>query len=543
MMESRYRGGVLRSNVTAAVGAVVGLAALLASPAPARAERGEDTRRLAAAMGSLAPYDLDGQTLAALDELASLAESLDSTVASTARFLRAAAAVELLAYARLTDDDELAAQLARAMRVPAADLVWAVERDLGTCARRGSLARQAASARAVLECLAPTADAAACAPRLRQVADSDRAGASAARLLLLDRVVRAAEAARRQPPGQAVDALVGAAGPLCAATTDAALRAACGAAAGPDAEARTAVAQATLEAAAADVAALRCAAAGGDPLAGLAESWLEGARSRMGWLVLSRPLDPAALPEIRLPEATAEPTAPPMTLLVVGRDAVTVGMSPATILGPEGAVRLDERTGLGLPGRRVLSLPGSFRAVIRPVPEVTAALTEARTAVGEALDAQGEGGPEWLASERDVLGLLVDSGTTLVDLARYVASAREAGFQRFALFGVRQDGRLAAVRADVGSVQDGPPAAVPRVTVGPTEVTLSGPTGPAPRFQRRGELARLGQAAVAQLVSEPRTFAVEGRPMMPFGIVFPSMDAVVAAAQPEPSRCLLLLPQ
>lgn len=218
-----------------------------------------------------------------------------------------------------------------------------------------------------------------------------------------------------------------------------------------------------------------------------------------------------------------------------------VALSPVVAQTAMGLVALDDRTGLALPGQPIEGLPRRFRPVIRPLDAVTEALVEARGRLTETLAELGEG-PTWAESPERELGLLVDGSINLIDLARYVLSAREAGFERFVLLGRRSDGQLATISAEFGSVQRGPdPSMLPQLRVAPRDVTFESPEE-LPIEIPRDELTRLGQQARPFLAEGRLAFAAQARPMMPLRMVLPSIDAVAAASERSSPVVLFMLP-
>jgi len=291
-----------------------------------------------------------------------------------------------------------------------------------------------------------------------------------------------------------------------------------------------------------DLEALERAGDGNDPLVALATDWVAGIRGRLGWLAFTQPLDQGAIAGLRLPAATSPSAASPIELLVIGLEEVSAALAPTTIIHSSGPQRLGTDGDFALPGKTIITAPFGFRPVIRPIKQVTEPLQGLRTQVDEAIESMGANGPEWLGSEGRVLGLIVDRGTTLVDLARYVSSARRAGYERFAFFGRRDDGQLAMIEVSAGSMADGPrPANMPRLRVGPADVSYTDSDGPPLSIPRR-EPERLGPAVARRLEGDSTRFAIQGRPMMTYGLVFPSIDAVVGAAHPANPACLFLLP-
>ncbi len=489
----------------------------------------------------LVPYSTGGTTLEALGELAVLSRSFDPRTAATARFLRAAAAVDLLVYSNLNESSSLPSELAEALGTNPTEMINHIDSELS--ASRGSFAEQAASCHVVLSC-ASREDWSRCMSQLRDVADSGRAGATAARLMLFERMVRAAEQARSGPPARATALLVEQGTQLCAAPRSDTVARHCSAAEGERDELlrQAALVRAVVHHATQDLQVLRRFASGGDPLARLSSTWLEQAVDRMGWSILPQPFTATSFTNLTLPPSSSPATLPPLELLVVSRSGVSVALTPATVATVTGPVQLDERAGFSLPGREVVSLPARFRAVIRPVPQVTSALRELREGVARTLQPLGENGPTWLAPERPVLGLLVDRDVGLIDLARYVASAQRAGYERFALLGMREDGRLGVVPAEFGTLQAGPePSDLPRLRVGPREMSFTPSEGNAVTVSR-DDFAGSATTWAGQLSSGRRSFAAQGRIALSFGVVFPAIDAIMSSAPSSTPPVFVLLP-
>ena len=516
------------------------LATILLTTEALAEEGGPASGRLAGAISKLVPYDMEGSTLEALETLDTLAGDQNARVASTAQFIRAAAEVDILAFATLSDDSVMRDRLANALGTTPTEVREVVEGHL-TLAAQGSFSAQIASSADVLSCLGAD-DWNRCGPLMRRVADSGGASATAARLFLLHRVIEAVSSARTASPEQGIAALVAQSRPLCAVPGRSDIARLCREHERSSA-ARMRLGEVVFQQAQEDLEALDRAGDGDDPLVALASSWVTAIRGRMGWLAFTQPLDATTISGVRLPDATSTYGTPPIELLVIGTEEVAAALAPTTIIHPSGPQRIGSQGDFALPGKTILTAPYGFRPVIRPIKQVTETLTQLRTQVDEAIGQLGGDGPDWLSSEGRVLGLVVDRGTTLVDLARYVSSARRAGYERFALFGRREDGQLAMIPASSGTMADGPtPANVPRLRVGPVDVSYTDSDGPPLNIPRR-EPERLGPAVVSRLNgSTTPIFAIQGRPMMTYGLVFPSIDAVVGAAQSTSPSCLFLLP-
>lgn len=521
---------------------VLALALALAGvgSSPARAQDDDPAHQLSRAIAQLVPYDLDGTTPRALRTLDELASSPVQRIASTARFIRAAAEVDLLAFAMLSDDAELRAGLAAALRTTPEQLLSVVQAHVEQ-ASSGSHAQQIAPSAQLLGCL-DEATGTRCGPILRQVADSGGASATAARLYLLRSLIQAVEGARAGTPNRTISVLLEQSGPICAGPCRPEIARLCREVRGGG-SARVRLAEAVYRQAVEDVLALERAGRGDDPLVGLASGWVSTLRGRLGWLAFTQPFGAELVDGLTLPEATSPATPPPLELLIVGPEEVSLALSPTTMVRAGGNRRLGREGGFALPGKTLLRGPFHYRPVVRPIKGVTEPLGQLRGQVNAAIEAMGTGGPAWLAPDQRPLGLVVDRRTTLVDLSRYIKSARSAGYQRFMLLGRRQDGGLAALPATLDNTADGlGPGERPRLRIAPAAVEVTGSGGRTASFSHhdRGSLG----GAVARLLdgSEP-AFVVQGRPMMPFGLVFPTIDAVVTAAQPNDPECLVLLPQ
>jgi len=128
------------------------------------------------------------------------------------------------------------------------------------------------------------------------------------------------------------------------------------------------------------------------------------------------------------------------------------------------------------------------------------------------------------------------------DLAHYIASARSAGFQRYRLFGAREDGELGAIWADLGAIQDGPePADLPLLRIYSQGVRFTSSAGGMIEV-RREELADALPRFVRHLSSSRRSFAVQPRPDQTYGVVLPVIDALMSAAPNGTLPVYLMLP-
>jgi hypothetical protein len=511
------------------------VAGVSAIPRTSRAQDDSAVQRLAIATSSLVPYDLDGDTLVGLAELAQLADGLNPEVVSRARFLATAAALDLLVYAELVDDVHVPAIVAASLGIEQASLTEWLQRNL-TISSHELNPNDAASYSQILACYQQQ-DHHTCRSRLRRVADSQNAGATAARLLLLENVVRAVEASRLAPIDGMIAPLLQVAGPLCQGIAPESLPAACRAGGS-----QLGLAQFVLEQAASDIAALQRAMEGGDPLANHASTMTEDARARIGWNILPEPVNLRWFDDLTLPDSTRPATSIPLELLVVSRTALTVTLNPSRVYGLPEQLRVHGAGEFAPPGRQVLALPGNFRPAITPVGELTEALRDLRSQVDQALAPLGSDAPRWVNSRERPLGLLIDNTVILADLARFVASARRAGYHHFAIIGQRPDGQLVTATATSSASMDIEGVRPqPAVSIGPQDVRISSSRARSVTYPR-SELGLIGRE-IAQHVNEgPLTYSIVARPMMRFGMVYPCIEAVATAVQLQDHPFLLILP-
>jgi len=503
----------------------------------AHAQSPEPRRQLASALSELTPYDMEGGTLDALGDLGELRSSLDRDVAATARFVRAAALVDLLTHARISETPALRQSLAAAVGTGEAELESAILEDLDT-AMTGPHHRPATAYRTLVPCI--NAESSECSTVLARIARRRGPASGAARLLSLGQTIDAIVAARTMEPSEAEATLVTLSVDICEEPGTAELSDLCRRAQSADRTARQRLSTLAVENAMASVSELVSAEAMQNPLMALSSQWLDTMRSRLGWIAMPGRPDLSGIDGLRLPNATAESNATPMSLLLWGSSGVSVALGPVLALNAEGSQRLDEVGGAPLPGRRILRFPHHFRPALRPIAEVTVALTELRADRERAVAPLGNDVPAWLEAEATTLGLLVDPEITLVDLTRLILSAREAGFESFRLVGQRSDGALAAFPVSFESLATGG-RRLPFARVGPTDVTVGATEGP-PTVVRRSNRAGIGQAMASRLSPGNNRFVVQGRPMMTLRLVFPSIDAVNAAAPDISPQCTLLLP-
>lgn len=491
----------------------------------------------------LVPYDLSesGQTFEALAALAPLFESLDPRTASTARFVRAAAAVDLLAFAAVVGEGGLRRRVADALatEIPRLGRVLDQELEGASC---GFFAVEVRSLRSILPCVVGPADV-DCRDRFRAVAASGGAGAMASRLMLLDEVLTPARRAQRANPEERARLVVSVVDELCGNPPNAEVSLSCEALENIDDERLSGARVRVVSAHAAQVLrSLRRYEEGGDPLGALSSTWIDRAQRQLGWTIVREPFSPATVPHVTPPLTNGLATLPPLELLIVTRRGVYTALSPATLESGAGSERLDELLELGLPGRQVLELPGRFRPVVRPLPDVVEGLESMRQAVEEVFRAHGGDQPTWSSDSGRSLGLLVDGDVSIVDLARYVQSAQRAGYERFELLGRRDDGQLAVVDAEFGSLRRGPhPRQVPRMRIGPREVRFT-PNGGNAITVPRADVGQLAEEAAPHLESGRLLFTAVGRPMMPYRFVLPPIGAVAAAAEEHRAPMLFLLP-
>ena len=524
-----------------ALALMVGLCLTVAQVKTAEAQTDRrSARRLTIAIQKLVPYAPSGASAEGIRELTELQRALDPRVAATARFLRAAASVDLLTYATVTGDQQVRPQLARALAVDDDELE---EHILESCdsVEGGVFAHQIVGYREVVSCLSDPATA-RCARSLRRVADGRLGGgATAARLLLVGPEVQAMAQARRAPVAGIAEPLVASAATTCAAQRDPELRRLC--TADPrDQRAALRLAQAVVERAMGDLEAIERAGRGSDPLVALATPWIEQVRDSVGWMAFPSVLDRGLLANRALPETSSEERIAPLEVLIIDSTGVRVALTPVTALSLEGAARLDEAADLVVPGRLLLPAPLRFRAVIRPISEVEQGLRQIRARVDRMIEDQGDHGPQWLADEARPLGLVLEPSMMIADVARIIWSAQRAGYQRFAIFGRRPDGQVAVIVTDAGVVNEAPaPPGLPRITVGPREVRLAQGHLVTGQFERNDP--RVGAAVATLLNGHSPIFAIEAsQAWMSLGLIFSTLDSVLLSADPAVERCRLLLP-
>lgn len=530
------RGLSLRAMLTCAL--VLGL--WTAIPRAAQAEAQSSRRQLTNATMRLVPYDFEGNTLHALADISLLTDSLDERVAMTSRFLSAAASVDLYVYATLSQDDEALGALAQALGTSVDGLPAEMERRC-EAASIGAYVRVMASYRTVATCVeAP--DEGQCGMQLRQVADGQVGASAAARLLLLGRVVDAVSQAMRQDASSIAAPLVAVSAPLCAAPSSQEVRQACEAARTQGGD-QTALARAVYAQALTDIAALDEARAGDDPFVNLVSEWVDQSRQNLGWLAFPIPLRDEHFTRSKLPRAASSPSSLPFEYLVLSSsEGASFALSPTLIVKGASTRRLDQENNLALPGKNVFPPPFSFRPVVRPVKQVTEALRGIRREVGRIFDSLGDNRPTWLRNEDRTLGIVVDHDMIMTDVARFIWSAREAGYENFAFVGRHDDGNLSAIPFVVAREDDrGDSSRLPTVIVGPTGVRLFIPQGPNMEFPRND--SRIGSNIAGHLNGHNPTFAIHtSQPWMAYNWLFPTIDSIMHAGHPNVRQCVVLLP-
>lgn len=537
-MTSRSGGGAHARGAAPRAMLWACLAALAASwPSRAAAEPEAPGRRLSAVTARLVPYDVDGATMVALGELGELSRSLDAGVAQRASFLRSAAATELYVYALTAGDDAALAQLARALRLTPVELPVGLARTYEEVVA-GPHRREAAPYRAVAACASRAADR-TCAARLRRIADAGGAASAAARLLLLRPTVAALRAHRGEGAVAALAALVE---PTCAAPSSPAVVSAC-VAARQRAGDETAAAVAVMLQAFADLAALEQLGGGADPFAALVAPIAGRARTDLGGMTLPLRTTAADLEAgDAVPVLAGATAAPPFELLVVSAArGASVALAPAVAIRGEAPSRLDHQAALALPGTRILAAPFRFRPVLRPLDDVVRALTDLRSRAVALTGTLGEARPAWLDDAGRTLGVIADRDLTYLDLARFVLSARQAGYERFAIVGRRTGGELVALPVEVARLEDPLPPESVRISVSAGGVRLSRAGRPVVELER-GDPG-LGPAASRLLAGDAPAIAITvAQPWLAQGWVLSVADAIAAAAPGRPPRFTLVLP-
>lgn len=495
--------------------------------------------RLVIATSKLAPYDLGDEMFSGMEELARLTFSHDPEVAYSARYIRVVAMTDLLMLDALAVDGSRSEETLTGLGLNRVAMTSFIENELESLAS-GCYGRDADSYRVVLGCYeAPLSEG--CIEPLRHIIDAGDAGATAARILLLDEMVSHVEMARNLfagviTVGQGASDLA-----ACAAVDSGVLARTCRSAARDGTDPSIVLSRAIIERVSDDLNALRAAVQNGDPLALAATSVIDRARLRVGWTLFHEAVDVHRLADLDLPDTSRPPTPAPLELLIVSRSAVSVAIAPATVYVGSDHLRIEPTEDLEFPGRQVMPLPGSFRPAITPIPSVTTALEELRSQVNGILEPFGDTGPEWLRPEERPLGLLIDQDVVLADLARYLASARSVGFRRFAFLGVRADGQLASATAVTRARRESGNRPRPWVNVGPQEVIVATTRWDTSRFPR-SDLDLIGQEVASHVNGASQLFTLGARPMMRYGMVYPCIDAVFSTFYFESRPFLFVLP-
>jgi hypothetical protein len=292
----------------------------------------------------------------------------------------------------------------------------------------------------------------------------------------------------------------------------------------------------------ADLAALEQLGGDADPFVELAAPAVRRARASVREMTLPLPANAAELGSgDRLP-ALAGATAPlPFELLVVSTaQGASAALAPAVVLRGDAPSRLDQGAGLALPGTKLLPAPFNFRPVVRPLDEVVRGLTDLRslaTALGATL---GEARPPWLGDTGRILGVAADRDLTYLDLARFVLSGRQAGYERFAMVGRRGD-ELVGLPFEAARLEDPLPPETLRIAVGSTTVRLARGGQPVVEIPR-GDPG-LGPAAARLLAADAPAVAIAAtQPWIAQDWVLSIVDAIAAATPGRPLRCTLVLP-
>lgn len=512
-------------------------AAMVLGAGPARAETPQ--RRLATASARLIPYDFDGTTLAALEELGQLAAS-PFDVAPTARFLRAAAAAELYVYTIAAADADARAALAQALRTSSRELPFEIERGCEDAAQ-GYHARQAERYRVVVRCAERGAEP-ECRAGLRSIANTEGAASSAARLVLVRQAADTMAAARRS--GDLAGGLAALVAPTCRAPTLPEVARACAASheAGDD---RTLAAVAVALQAFADLEAFERSDATDDPFIVLTSALAARARQDMGHVGLRLPVTMADLragDAVPVLEGASAPL--PMELLVVSANhGASIAMAPAVSIASATPERLDAGTQLALPGSTIVAAPFRFRPVVRPVAAVTEALTRLRAEATELAESFDGERPAWLDGAGRTLGVVIDPNMMVLDFARFVWSAHQAGYEQIALVGRRADGSLAAVPIETARLDEAPSPSELLIAVGASGIRLRRAAGATVELERSDP--GLGPAASRLLdSSRPAVTITASQPWITLDWLLSVADTLFASRPDRPLTCTLaILPQ
>lgn len=535
-----------RANLRAAPSSRVALTCALvfglcaAIPVAVQAQAQTPRQQLTNATLRLVPYDFEGSTLHALADLSLLNDSLDERVSLTSRFLSAAASVDLYVYATLSQNAEARSALAQTLGTSPEGISEELEHRC-EAASIGFYTRVMASYRTVASCV-ESPNEGQCGTQLRQVADRRVGASAAARLLLLGRVVDAVGQSMREEASNVAAPLVAVSGPLCGAPSTQEIRQACEAARAEGGD-QTALARAVYSQALVDIAALEEAREGNDPFVNVVSDWVDQSRQNLGWLGFPVPLLSEHFSHSKLPRATSEPAPLPFEYLVLSSSkGASFALSPTLIIKGSSTRRLDQENDLALPGKNVFSPPFTFRPVVRPIKQVTDVLRGLRMSVGEIFESLGDDRPAWLQNQDRTLGIVIEEDMMMTDVARFMWSARDAGYENFALVGRHDDGSLAAIPVVVAREDNrGASARLPTVEVGPTGIRLFIPRGANMEFERTD--SRVGANVARHLNGHNPAFAIHtSRPWMAYGWLFPTIDAIMHAGHPNVRQCVLLLP-
>lgn len=386
------------ARTTARLTILLTLVGCLGAYAPGRAVAAEGA--LNAARRALSRYEPsvdEGSTLRMLTELSAFAQTADPAQRREARFLRAAAATDLLVLARVRDDARLQPALEAALDVPAGSAYRYLDLELADCAQARVYAGPAAHMRAALA-LASEPEPAKHLDRYRDISGSERD------LLFLHAVSKLASDAH------AVEALAAYGEPLAEGT--------------PAAQAFDAVggkSVATLLEAGQALKRLELAAKHGDPLAVSA--------------IVERSVFSVTLPGIVIPASPkplegvrwAQGQGTPELLLFAGGQGVRYAFAPSAQLDREGTLKLVGRGEPSLPNTAELRYPARAPGYVHPI----AALSEWLSQV--------------LAQQPDCkVAVVVESDAPALALGNVVASLKKAGGNEVTLIGPDPQGQVVA---------------------------------------------------------------------------------------------------
>jgi hypothetical protein len=179
---------------------------------------------------------------------------------------------------------------------------------------------------------------------------------------------------------------------------------------------------------------------------------------------------------------------------------------------------------------------------VRPIAAVTSALAGLRSQASELAASLGDDRPPWLEGAGRTLGVVADPDMMVLDLARFVSSARQAGYERIALVGRRVDGRLVALPIETARLDDAVPPDTLRIAVGGSGIRLARPAVATVELERGDP----GLRAVASGLLDPSQPAIAisaTQPWIALGWLLPVIDTVIAAHPQGPPRCTLILPR